>query len=107
MRRIHLIVGLAAVLAFVITGQVLHFHQLKLAASPADVHLMYVSRHIYLAGAAMVNVCLGLYLHLQKASWRGLLQIVGSIPILFSPVLLTLAFFQESPLGIAGRSWRT
>ena len=107
MRRIHLIVGLAAVLAFVITGQVLHFHQLKLAASPDDVHLMYVSRHIYLAGAALVNVCLGLYLQMQKAPWRRRLQTVGSVAILGSPFFLLLAFVHEPALGILGRSWRT
>src|SRR5262249_1956141 len=107
MRRIHLFVGLAAVLAFVITGQVLHFRQLKLAGSPDDVHLMFISRHIYLAGAALVNVCLGLYLRMEKESWRRGVQAVGSVAILCSPAFLLLAFIHEPALGIAGRSWRS
>jgi len=107
MKRIHLIVGLLATLTFVLSGQAMHFHQPKLQALPDDVHLMYVSRHIYLAGAAIVNVCLGLYLNEQSASWRKMFQMIGSMFVLFSPVFLLLAFLQEPSLGIAGRSWRT
>jgi len=107
LRRLHLAVGLLATLAFVLTGQWMHrgvpfFHNL-----PADVHLMYVSRHIYVAGSAIVNVCLGLYLQMQNASWRRLLQIAGSVPVILSPVFLAMAFSQEPALGIAGRSWRS
>src|SRR5215470_16435292 len=107
MRRLHLVVGLSAVLAFVITGQTLHFHRPKLGTLPDDVHLMYVSRHIYLAGAALVNVCLGLYLQMQRATWQRRLQVVGSVAILCSPVFVLLAFLQEPATGIAGRSWRS
>jgi len=107
MRRLHLIVGLAAVLAFVLTGQMMHFHKPKLGALQDDVHLMFVSRHIYLAGAALVNVCLGLYLRMQKVPWRRAFQMLGSIVVLLSPVFLLLAFLHEPALGIAGRSWRS
>src|SRR5215470_9040437 len=107
MRRLHLIVGLATVLAFVVTGQMMHFHRPMLGALPDDVHLMFVSRHIYLAGAALVNVCLGLYLRMQKAVLRQRLQTVGSIAVLFSPAFLLLAFLHEPKLGIAGRSCRS
>ena len=107
MKRIHLIVGLLAALAFVLSGQAMHFHQPRLQTLPDDVHLMYVSRHIYLAGAAMVNVCLGLYFKEQSASWRKMLQQVGSVFVLLAPVFLLLAFLQEPATGMAGRSWRT
>jgi len=69
--------------------------------------MMYVSRHIYLLGAALVNLMLGLYLRDCTAGWRRVLQAIGSVMILLAPVLLALAFFAESPLGLAGRSWRT
>ena len=107
MRRLHLIVGLATVLAFVVTGQMMHFHRPMLGALPDDVHLMFVSRHIYLAGAALVNVCLGLYLRMQNVSWRRSLQTIGTAAVLFSPAFLLLAFLHEPALGIAGRSWRS
>ena len=106
-KQLHLIVGLLATLAFVISGQAMHFHHPKLAALPDDVHLMYLSRHIYLAAATMVNVCLGLYLKDQSLSWRRGLQRLGSLMTLFSPIFSLLAFLYEPALGIAGRSWRS
>lgn len=107
MKRLHLFIGLLATLAFVITGQAMHFHKPQLAGLPDDVHLMYVSRHIYLAAAAMVNVCLGLYLREHSSTWRRALQSLGSLMVLFSPIFLLLAFVYEPSLGMAGRSWRT
>jgi len=68
---------------------------------------MYVSRHIYLLAAALVNTVLGLYLHLQTSGWRRGLQLVGSLLILFSVFSLSLAFVIEPPLGVAGRGWRS
>jgi len=107
MKRLHLFIGLLATLAFVLSGEAMHFHKPLLAGLPDDVHLMYVSRHIYLAAAAMVNVCLGLYLRQQRPTWRRALQSVGSVMVLFSPIFLLLAFVYEPSLGMAGRSWRT
>jgi len=77
MKRLHLFIGLLATLAFVVSGQAMHFHKPQLADLPDDVHLMYVSRHIYLAAAAMVNVCLGLYLREHRETWRRMLQRLG------------------------------
>jgi hypothetical protein len=69
--------------------------------------MMYVSRHIYLLGAALVNLVLGLYFRMNPHGWRKALQRIGSPLILLSPVFLLLAFFEEPALGMAGRSWRS
>lgn len=74
---------------------------------PAELRMMYVSRHIYLLGGALVNVALGLYLQLQSSFWRRAMQQIGSLLILLSPLLLALAFLAEPELGLAGRSWRS
>jgi hypothetical protein len=37
--------------------------------SSAEVRMMYVSRHIYLLGAALVNVVLGLYHKIYPRGW--------------------------------------
>lgn len=105
LRRIHLAVGILAVVVFLLTGQVMRFHHPAMKQLSADVRMMYVSRHIYLLGAALVNVVLGLYLRLHTG-WRRHLQQIGSVLVLLSPVLLTLAFFSEPTLGLQGRSWR-
>ena len=73
----------------------------------ADLRMMYVSRHIYLLTAALVNTVLGLYLQLHPSRWRRGLQSMGSLVILASVVSLVLGFLVEPPLGMAGRSWRS
>ncbi len=66
---------------------------------------MFVSRHIYLLGAALVNLMTGLCLQMASGGWQRRLQLVGSALLLFSPASLALAFFTEPQLGLAGRSW--
>ncbi len=78
MRRLHLILGLAAVLAFLLTGQILSHHHPKMELLSAEVRMMYLSRHIYPLGAALVNIALGLYLSVRPAGWRRILQQLGS-----------------------------
>lgn len=82
-------------------------HHPKMQLLTADVRMMYVSRHIYLLGAALVNLTLGLYLQLQPAGWRRVMQQIGSVLIVLSVVALLLAFIAEPSLGLAGRSWRS
>ena len=107
LRRAHLIIGLLGVIAFVITGQVMAHHIPNVHTLSSEVRMMYVSRHIYLLGAALVNLVLGLYLQIQPPGWRRVLQQIGSLLILFSAMSLLLAFISEPALGMAGRSWRS
>jgi hypothetical protein len=106
-RRIHLIVGLIGVVAFLLTGQAMKHHVPNIHTLSAEVQLMYVSRHIYLLGAALVNLVLGLYLKEHPAGWRYHLQQIGSLLILLSVLSLLMAFSSEPPLGFAGRGWRS
>ena len=107
MRRAHYIVGLLGLAGFALSGQVLSHHRPSMGLLEAGEHMMYVSRHIYLLGAALVNLMLGLYLQPKAERWKRRTQTVGSILILSSPFFLGLAFVAEPGLGIAGRSWRT
>jgi len=106
-RRIHLIIGLFGVIAFLLTGQVIKHHYPRMEGVSAEVRMMYVSRHIYLLGASLVNVVLGLYLQVHPRGWRRVLQQIASVVILLSPLSLLIAFFAESAFGLAGRSWRS
>jgi hypothetical protein len=105
--RIHLIIGIAAVAAFLLSGQLLGHHHPAMEQLPAETRMMYISRHIYLLGGALVNVVLGIYFQLQPSSWRRVLQIIGSIFVIASVISLSMAFLAEPPLGMAGRSWRS
>jgi hypothetical protein len=105
-RRIHLIIGLLGVVIFVLTGQIMARHTPPVRAMEPELRLMYVSRHIYLLAAALVNLMAGLYLQMARGGWQRAVQFGGSVLLLVSPALLTLAFLVEPPLGLAGRSWR-
>jgi len=107
MRRIHLIVGIVAVLAFVLSGQAMRFHHPPTRDLTPEFRLMFVSRHIYMLAGALVNVCLGLYLQLSETRLRRIAQAAGSILVLLSPAFSVLAFLQEPQGGMAGHSWRT
>ena len=82
-------------------------HHPNMEQLSAELRMMYVSRHIYVLAAALVNVVLGLYLQLQQSRWRRALQIVGSVLILVPVFLLLRAFVAEPPLGFPGRGWRS
>ena len=106
-RRVHLIVGILGVIAFLLTGQLLARHHPPTSYLPGELRMMYVSRHIYLLAGALVNLVLGLYLRRQAALWRQVFQWVGSLLILLSPFLLSVAFLEEPELGVSGRGWRS
>jgi len=107
MRRVHLIVGLLGVVAFLITRQLMTHHSPPVRALTPDVRMMYVSRHIYLLGAALVNLVLGLYLREYSPGWRRTLQRMGSVLIFLAILSLLMAFISEPALGLPGRSWRS
>ena len=107
LRRLHLLIGLLGVLFFLITGQLMRHHAPPVPSLPPDLRMMYISRHIYLLAAALLNLVLGLYLTLRPTGWRRALQQFGSLLFLLSPILSSLAFFAEPALGLAGRSWRS
>jgi len=107
MRKLHLIAGLLGVLVFVLSGQAMRLHKPPVRSLEDGQRMMYVSRHIYILGSALVNLALGIYLKLEGQGWRRKLQVAGSLLILISLVLLTLAFVDEPGAGITGRSLRS
>jgi hypothetical protein len=99
-------VGMLGVAIFVLTGQIMARHTPPVRVMEPELRLMYISRHIYLLGAALVNLAVGLYFQVARGRWQRAVQFGGSALLLVSPALLTLAFLVEAPLGLAGRSWR-
>jgi len=110
MRRAHLIFGIAALLAFIFTGQYMdkvYNHLRGMADLP---RMLFRSRHIYILLASLLNLVLGTYLPRRAAGWRGALQVTGSIQIIIATCLLVDAFFSEplrnnlqhTPLSSAG-----
>jgi hypothetical protein len=107
MRRVHLVFGIIALIAFAATGMVMRTHSPRLRGLDDGVRLMYRSRHIYLMASGMANVLLGVYLVPSRVAWRRGLQRAGSILFLTAPILLLAAFFAETGYGLAGGLWRS
>jgi hypothetical protein len=99
MRRLHLIVGVLAVVTFLITGQFLRYHQPPMSTLSDSARLMLRSRHIYILAAGLVNLALGLYLQRHKGGWRKAVQTVGSTFLIASCLLLLVAFTIEPSQG--------
>ena len=97
MRRLHLWVGVATLVAFVGTGAYMRLGLGGLHDMEPGPRLLYRSRHIYLLAAALLHLALGTYLVHAEAGWRGRLQLIGSALLLAAPVLLLSAFVLDPP----------
>lgn len=98
MKRLHLIVGVAVVVVFLLTGQYMDYLDVRGGAAGDGVRMMYRSRHIYLLGSGLLNIGIGTYFRYHSTRWNALLQRVASVLILVAPLLLVAAFFHEPPL---------
>ena len=95
MKRLHLLVGAAALLAFLLTGQYMDYLDVRSGAHGETARVMFRSRHIYLLMAGLVNLGVGAYFVRRGRGWRGGLQSAGSALVLLAPVLMLAAFLTE------------
>jgi choline-glycine betaine transporter len=96
-RRLHLWVGVATLVAFVGTGAYMRIGLDGLHEMEPGARMLYRSRHIYLLAAGLLHIALGTYLSRAERSWRSGLQLAGSALLLVAPVLLFWAFVREPP----------
>ena len=95
LRRIHLVLGLLTIVAFVLTGQYMdrvHGHLRLMDAAP---RLLFRSGHIYLLFSGLLNCMLGMTKALQPDPWRKVLAGTGSLVLLATPALFLVGFFRE------------
>lgn len=104
-RRIHLIVGVAGMVAFLGTGQYMDRFHGHLRGYDEVSRLLFRSTHIYLLLSALANALMGLYLTAAPARWRRILQLVGSAALLAAPTLFLAAFTTEPWLEGLARPW--
>jgi len=96
-RKLHLIVGLAGVAAFLATGVYMRTHFPTLYGGNEALRYIYRANHVYLLLSSLVNVALGVYLADGEVGWRASLGKAGSVLALLSPALLCYAFVAEAP----------
>ena len=104
-RRLHLAVGAAALVAFALSGQYMDRAHDHLRGMPDAPRLLFRSAHIYLLFAALLNVVLGTYLRPASARWARALQGAGSAALLATPAMFGAAFFVEPWLDGLVRPW--
>ena len=105
LRRLHLLVGLLGILAFLATGQYMdRFHD-HLRGYDDTTRMLFRSTHVYLLLASVTNALLGLYLRPADARWRRGLQLVGSLALLAGPPLFLIGFCTEPYLSALARPW--
>lgn len=94
-RSLHLALGLAGIVAFLVTGQYMDRRLDHLHGMSDGPRLLHRSAHIYLLFSALLNLVLGLYwVPAPRLLWRRL-QILGCLLIAIGPVLFVLAFLRE------------
>lgn len=96
LRQYHAALGALALVAFVLSGQHMHWDLGHLREMPDVPRLMYRSAHIYLLFAGLLNVALGLYLQAQDSPRGRWAQLIGSVMLMASPVFFGWSFWVES-----------
>ena len=97
MRRLHLAIGVAGLVAFVVTGQYMAIVLRGLAAMPDGPRLLYRSAHLYLMWSSLVNLVVGFYFVAAVERGVRLAQMAASACLLVGPLLVVVGFFVESP----------
>ena len=95
LRVLHLVVGVAGLIAFVASGQYMVWVHGGLQGMADGPRLFFRSAHIYLLWGALLNLALGCYLvRLERGLLRHV-QLLGSLLILAGPFMLCASFFAE------------
>jgi hypothetical protein len=99
LRLLHLLLGAGALLAFLVTGAYMRVHEPPLSSLERGLHFLYRSRHIYILTAAAANLLLGSYVRPVPGRALRRWQWAGSGLLVFSTLLLVVAFVVEPVAG--------
>src|SRR5262249_28153945 len=91
--RGHLLVGAFTLAVFLLSGVYLRTHNPPLPQLEPGLHALFVSRHIYILAAALLNLVVGAYLRPAAVGRR--IQRIGSLLLMLGAVLLMAAFVVE------------
>lgn len=98
MKRFHLIFGLLAVIAFLLTGQYMDKYYQHLTGMPDGPRMLYRTRHIFILLSGLLHLVSGAYFNWALSIQRRLAQVLGSILLVTATILFLVAFFYEPRL---------
>jgi hypothetical protein len=96
-RKLHFAVGVAGVVAFLLTGVYMRSGFPDLYAANEVLRYLNRSNHVYVLLASLINVALAVHLKPVVPGWRATASKLGSLLALVAPVVLCFAFVLEAP----------
>jgi hypothetical protein len=103
LKPLHLIVGIAGIVVFVLTGQYMAIFLHGLGDLPDGPRLLYRTSHLYLMWSSLVNLLVGVYFVTATAKSARIMQGIASALLLAGPPLILTGFFLESPTNNLAR----
>ncbi len=104
LRKLHVLAGIAFLMLFVVTGQMMGFNDPPVPALPLAERMIFRSRHLYLLFIALINLLVALRYVLPEAGGRRRAALAGSLLTLLAGPLFALAYFVEAEAG-SGPGW--
>jgi hypothetical protein len=95
LKRLHLVVGILGIVAFLLTGQYMDRFHGHLVGMPNEQRLLFRSTHIYLLLASAINIPLGLYFQWPAGRLRRAMIAIGSVLLVAAPFILLIGFARE------------
>jgi hypothetical protein len=97
LRSLHLLVGVAGVLAFLGTGAYMATHFPAAYENNEAIRYLYRANHVYLLLGSLINIAVGIYRPGTRPGWRGIIGLTGSVLMQAALLVLLYAFFFEAP----------
>ena len=103
-RTLHLLVGLAGVLAFLGTGAYMATHFPAAYEGNEAIRYTYRANHVYVLLGSLINIAVGIYRPGTRPGWRGVIGLAGSAMLQAALVVLLYAFFFEASRAMPERA---
>jgi len=97
LKSLHVGLGLAGILIFVLTGQYMEIFLHGLNDMPEGPRLLYRTSHLYLMWSSLLNLIVGFYFTVAATRDARIAQVISSALLLAGPPLILAGFFIESP----------
>jgi hypothetical protein len=92
----HLIFGILLFIVFTVTGRYMRVDFPDKDAIDQFLRVLMRSRHIYILFSSLIHISLGVYMALNPRLWQKIIQIIASITLTISSVLLVWAWYVET-----------
>jgi hypothetical protein len=100
LKKLHLIVGLIALVIFPLTGAYMRWRLVDEFADNDRFRFSMRANHIYILLSSLIHISLGSYLRVSaKRRWANL-QTAASLLLFISTAIVIAAFFAEFKMGI-------